>query len=141
MTLTGHAHRLHDALTGRWRQLPRRDRRAWFWALALFVGADMVLTALGLHLGAVEGNPVAAWLISAIGLWPAMAAAKAVVVAAVYAAWRITPAWERQMARVGWGPWGESDSLRHMYPMLLAWLGGVVACLNTYVVAVHAGLI
>lgn len=48
---------------------PRIERPAWAVALATWVIGDLITTGIGLSLGAVEANPVAAGAITAIGLW------------------------------------------------------------------------
>jgi len=49
--------------TGTLQYIARRERWLWAFAIAALV-ADIVLTAYGLENGAVELNPVAAWVIA-----------------------------------------------------------------------------
>lgn len=84
----------------------------------------MALTAVGLHLGAVESNPVALSLVNHLGLWPAMIGVKSLILAWVWLCWRLS-----------------SKRERVVFPAIAAAVGVVVVVVNSYVVAVHAGVL
>ncbi len=84
----------------------RRDRLGWLAAVALFVGGDMVTTAGGLAVGAVESNPVALTAIETVGLWPAMLLLKATVLGLVGLLWACSAQRYRAAAPVTLACWG-----------------------------------
>lgn len=63
----------------------RVERVAWGIALLTFVAGDIATTVAGLHMGAVEANPAGAWLITELGVLPAMLITKSFVVGVTFA--------------------------------------------------------
>ncbi|QKY20597.1 hypothetical protein B4589_009485 [Halolamina sp. CBA1230] len=97
----------------------RLERPAWLAVLATFVVGDVLTTAAGLQLGAVEKSPVALALFHALGVVPAMLILKAATLAVLGSIWAVAP-----------------EEFRIAVPASLAVWGAAVAARNTYVVGV-----
>jgi len=97
----------------------RLERPAWLAVFATFVVGDVLTTAAGLHLGAVEKAPLARALFRLLGVVPAMLTLKAVTLGILGSLWAVAP-----------------QHLRIAVPATLAVWGAAVAARNTYVVGV-----
>lgn len=101
----------------------RSHTELWLVAFLAFVVGDSVTTAVGLSVGAVEGNPVAATVLDAAGL-PGMVLLKGAIVLALYGLY------------LGYDRATATDVTAEA-AVLLAGLGLVVTTWNVAVIAVH----
>jgi hypothetical protein len=90
-------------------KLTRTERIAWA-VVAVTLVADIVLTFIGLSVGATEGNPVARYLMGVLGTLPAMAILKLLGLGLGIIGWQYLPAKARLVVPIGLAvPWGTAS--------------------------------